>query len=202
MELMVTPEDAPCFEEAEFIDQLRAGDAAACAACIREHGPDLYRLALRMMHDEADAEDVLQETFLAAFRNIAGFEGRSSLGTWLYRIAANTALMKLRRPGPDLVSVEEVTEESDLGRLLPQQLHDDCCRPEIDFEAEERQQALRQALHKLPETLRSVFLLRDLQGLSTAATAAVLDLTESAVKKRLQRARLQLRAILAEYFDE
>ncbi len=101
--------------EAELLRRIRAGDRRACAECIDLHSPGVYRLALRLMGNPQDAEEVVQETFLSAFENIARFDGRSSLRTWLYRIAYNAALMRLRRPGPEEIPVEEA-EEPEEGR--------------------------------------------------------------------------------------
>ena len=91
----------------KLLERIRAGEKNACAECIELHSPGIYRLALRLMKNEADAEEVVQETFLSAFRGIDRFDGRSGLRTWLYRIAYNAAMMRLRRPGPEMVSVED-----------------------------------------------------------------------------------------------
>lgn len=186
----------------EIIARIQAGDKSACAECIEKHGPSIYRLALRLMQNEADAEDVVQETFLNAFKAIDKFEGRSKLGTWLYRIAHNVAMMRLRKRQPTLISVEESLADEDVGKLLPTQLFDWCCLPEQDFNSEETREELEVAIGELPSTMRSVFILRDLEGLSTRESAEALDLSETAVKKRLQRARLWLRERLSLYFVE
>jgi RNA polymerase sigma-70 factor (ECF subfamily) len=184
-----------------LLDRLRTGDKSACAACVEKYSPGLYRLALRMMRNEAEAEDVVQETFLSAFKSIDRFEGRSELSTWLYRIAYNTALMRLRRHTPDLISVDEPAL-SDEGFALPRQLFDWCCLPERDFDTNETRSHLEQAIHALPDKLRAVFALRELEGLSTDETAAALDISPEAVKTRLHRARLWLRDYLTPYFTE
>ena len=112
-----------------LLARIRAGDKSACADCIERYSAGVYRLALRLMKDEAEAEDVMQETFLNAFRAIDAFDGRSTLSTWLYRIAHNAALMRLRRAQPEMVPVDEA-EASDDGALTPKQLFDWCCLPE------------------------------------------------------------------------
>jgi RNA polymerase sigma-70 factor (ECF subfamily) len=185
--------------DAELVARLQAGDQAAYAQLVDEHSGKVYRLALRMMGNEADAEDVLQETFLSAFKSIDRFEARSSLSTWLYRIASNAALMRLRRFEPDQVSVDEPVERDD-GDLLPRQFFDFCCLPEEDLLRDEARAEMDRAVDELPSTLRSVFILRDIQGLSTEETADSLNLSVSAVKSRLMRARLKLRERLSEYF--
>lgn len=184
-----------------LLARIQAGDKAACAECIDLHGPGLYRLALRLMGDEAEAEDVLQETFLSAFKAIDRFEGRSGLSTWLYRIAHNAALMRLRRAEPESVAVDE-PELSGEGLPMPRQLFDWCCLPEADFETAEARHELERAIHELPDKLRAVFVLRELEGLSTEAAAENLDLSVDVVKTRLHRARLWLRERLSGYFSE
>ncbi len=187
--------------DAELVTRLQAGDQGAYAQLVEQHAGPIYRLALRMMGNEADAEDVLQETFLSAFKSIDRFEARSSLSTWLYRIASNAALMRLRRSEPDQVSVDEPVERED-GDLVPRQFFDFCCLPEEDFLRDEAREELQRAIADLPPTLRSVFVLRDIEGLSTEETASALDLSVSAVKSRLMRARLKLRERLSRYFAQ
>lgn len=187
-------------EDAALVARLQAGDQMAYAQLVEEHAAKIYRLALRMMGNEADAEDILQETFLSAFRSIHRFEERSSLSTWLYRIASNAALMRLRRKEPVQISVDEPVEQED-GDLMPRQFFDFCCLPEESFLREEAVDVMFRAVEDLPPTLRSVFVLRDIEGLSTEDTAQALDLSISAVKSRLMRARLKLREELSQYFS-
>lgn len=184
-----------------LIERIHRGDKSACAECVERHSPGVYRLALRITGNEAEAEDVVQETFLSAFKAIDSFEGRSGLSTWLYRIAHNTALMRLRRVRPDQVSVddEEVFGE---GLDVPRQLHDWCCLPERDFESSEARAELERAIRELPEKLLAVFVMRELEALSTEETADALDVSIDVVKVRLHRARLQLRERLSSYFTE
>ena len=186
--------------EQALADRIRAGDKSACAACIEMHAPAVYRLALTMLGDEAEAEDVTQETFLNAFAAIDRFEWRSGLGTWLHRIAHNLVLMRLRKRQPLFVALE--TPEDDDPVQTPRQLFDWCCLPDKDFETAEAQAELRAAILEMPEKLREVFVLRELEGLSTEDAAAVLDLSVSNVKVRLHRGRLWLRERLAPYFTE
>lgn len=188
-------------EEADLIARLKAGDKEACAECIEIHSPSIYRLSLRLMEHEPDAEDVMQETFMSAFKAIDSFEGRSGLSTWLYRIAYNAAMARLRKPNPFTVPVDEATTDIKQ-QVVPEQLFDWCCLPEKDFESSEVRAELEKAIHDLPESLKSVFVLRELEGFSTSDTAATLDLSQSAVKVRLHRARLWLRERLTPYFRE
>jgi RNA polymerase sigma-70 factor (ECF subfamily) len=154
-----------------------------------------------MLNDPQDAEDVLQETFLKALRGLKNFDGRSSLSTWLYRIATNEALMLIRRKKPDLVSTDEPVETED-GEQEPVQIVDWCCLPEDELMSAEAQHYLDEAIGRLSPNLRAVFVLRDLQGLSTQETGEVLNLSETAVKTRLSRARLRLREDLSGYYGE
>lgn len=186
--------------EHELMLRLRAGDKAACAECIELHAPDVYRLALRLTGHEADAEDVTQETFLNAFRAINSFEWRAGLKTWLHRITYNAAMQRLRRRPPPAVSVEGADDEGEA--TLPRELFDWCCLPEDDFESAEARAELERAVRELPENLRLVFVLRELEELSTEETASALGLTPQNVKVRLHRARLWLRERLAGYFTE
>ncbi len=188
--------------DSEIIERVQAGDKSGCAACIEKYGPRIYRLALRLMENEADAEDVMQETFLSTFKAIDKFEARSSLGTWLYRITYNAAMMRLRLPFPPTFSVDQSLDESDPTLSVPQQLYDWCCLPEKDFETGEVRSALENAIATLSPTLHSVFVLRELAGLSTEETAVSLDVSIEVVKTRLRRARLQLREEMSAYFAD
>lgn len=183
------------------IEELQAGDREAYAELVESQAPKIYRLALRMLGNPQEAEDVLQETFLNAFRSIDGFEGRSNIGTWLYRIATNQALMRLRKNTPDTLSIEEPYPAEDYDSY-PLQLEDWCCLPEEEFDSEETRSVIKDAIHTLSPALQSAFILRDLHELSTRETAEVLDISESAVKTRLLRARLGLREELSSYFGE
>jgi len=184
-----------------FLKRLQAGDPLAFAQFVEENQSQVYNLALRMLSDPHEAEDVLQETFLNAYRALPGFEGRSSLSTWLYRIASNASLMRLRKKKPDPISVDEPLI-LDGGDSVPRQLVDWSNLPEEELLSNESRQVMDEAISELPEPLRIVFILRDLEGLSTAETGDVLGLSEGAVKTRLHRARLWLRERMSTYFAE
>jgi RNA polymerase sigma-70 factor (ECF subfamily) len=183
------------------LDALRAGDRAEFARLVETYRELIYRLAIKMLNNPQDAEDVLQETFIKAYRHLKGFDGRSSLSTWLYRIATNEALMVLRRKKPVQVSVDE-TIETEEGEQEPLQIVDWCCIPEDELMSAEARIHLDRAIDNLPPSLRVVFVLRDIQGLSTRETGEVLNLSETAVKTRLSRARLRLREELSSYYSE
>lgn len=181
------------------IQALIAGDRAEFARMVEVFSSRIYRLALRTVGDPQDAEDVLQETFLKANRGLANFEARSSLSTWLYKIAVNEALMILRKRKPDLRIDEEPSEEADEDPVL--QLEDWCCRPETEFVNQEARSFLETSIRALPPTLKTVFQLRDIDGLSIKETAEILGISETNVKVRLMRARMKLRNSLSEYFS-
>jgi RNA polymerase sigma-70 factor (ECF subfamily) len=183
------------------VEALRHGDRAEFARMVETYSAFIYRLGLRMLGNPQDAEDLLQETFIKAFRHLKDFDGRSNLSTWLYRIATNEALMQLRRKTPEMISVEE-PQELDTGEQEPLQIVDWCCIPETELLSAESRAHLDAAVESLPSSLRVVFLLRDMEGLSTRQTAEVLNLSETAVKTRLSRARLQLRERLTDYFGD
>ncbi|MGA2112926.1 MAG: sigma-70 family RNA polymerase sigma factor [Anaerolineales bacterium] len=185
---------------AELLELLRHRDPEACARCVQEHWDGLYRLALRILKDPQEAEDTVQETFLNAFRNIDTFQGRSSIGTWLFRIAYNTALMRLRKTHRETVSVEG--SDSGDGEGEPLELFDFSNLPEEEVLNREVQDQIQAAIQDAPSNLRTVFALREVEGLSTAETAEVLGLSEEAVKTRLHRGRLWLRQRLSRYFAE
>jgi RNA polymerase sigma-70 factor, ECF subfamily len=184
-----------------LIAAARAGEQDAFAEIVDRHSGTIYNLALRLMNNPQEAEEVLQETFISAFKALERFEGRSQLGTWLYRIAYNAALMRLRRRQLRTESYDEPLATED-GESLPRQLVDWGSIPDDLLLNKELHTVLAAALAKLPETLRSVFVLRDIEGLSTLETAEALSLTETNVKVRLHRSRLALREQLSGYFAE
>jgi len=189
-------------QQTEFsLAALQAGDKAEFARLVDVYSGPIYRLALKILNDPLDAEDVLQETFLKAYRSLAGFEARSSLSTWLYRIAVNEALMLVRRRHPEAISIDQ-ENDSDESAPEPMQIVDWCCLPEQEMLTAEVRKFLDEAIQRLPESLKVVFLLRDIEGLSIRETVDTLGLSETAVKTRLLRARLNLRNQLSAYFGE
>jgi RNA polymerase sigma-70 factor (ECF subfamily) len=181
------------------IDRLIQHDRQEYAALVDSFSDRIYRLALRMTGDEQDAEDVLQETFIKVFKYIEGFKGNSSLATWIYRIAMNEALMLLRKHRPEGYSLDEENDDED---FTPRQIASWDALPEQNLMSVETTQHLREAVLKLPEILRGVFLLRDTEHFTVKETAEALGITEGTVKVRLLRARLKLREHLSIYFSE
>ena len=180
---------------------LRSGDRAEIARLVDAHSKNIYRLALKMLANPQDAEDVLQNTFLKAIQALPKFEGRSSLSTWLYRIAANESLMAIRRQKPETAfRVKEADDEGN--ELLLTQFSDWCCLPESTLMSSEASIYLDKAIQELSEKLRIVFVLRDVEKLSIRETSEALGITETTVKTRLLRARLKLREILSTYYGK
>lgn len=189
----------PKRDESFALDALRRGERAEFARLVETYSPMIYRLGLKMLTNPQDAEDLLQETFLKAYRHLKDFDGRSSLSTWLYRIAINEALMVLRRKQPEVISIDEPNQEAGEERE-PLQIVDWCCLPEEELLSAEGRTVLDQAMEKLSPLLRAVFVLRDIEGLSTRQVAQALNLSEAVVKTRLSRARLRLRQELSAYY--
>lgn len=183
------------------IVKLKAGDKAEFARLVENYSNPIYRLAMKMLGNTQEAEDVVQTTFLNAMNSIESFEGRSHISTWLYRIAMNESLMILRKRRPDLVSTDQ-EEESEDGVKEPIQITDWCCLPEKELLTSETREFLQTAIQELSVPLRSVFTLRDIEGLSIKDTAEALNISETSVKTRLLRARLKLREILSMYYSE
>lgn len=181
------------------LDTLRAGDPQAVAALFEAYADRVYRLALSLLRDPAAAEDIVQETFLQALTHLDRFEGRSSLGTWLYRIAHNASVDRLRRRVEEPLPAEA---DDDAAAPMPRSFIDWAWTPEEILGDSESLGQLRAAVDHLSETLRVVFLLRDVERLSTEETAEALGISPGAVKVRLHRARLTLREALSGYFSE
>lgn len=188
-------------DEEALLHGLLHGDRHACACMLKRYSPRVYAVAMRMMGDPDEAEEVLQETFISACKNIHKFEGRSALNTWLHRIATNAALMRLRKRKNREVSLDSPIETLD-GEDIPRQIEDWSFYPADHVLDGETREVLEQAIAQLPDTLRTVFVLRELQGYSTEETAAALEISVSAAKVRLHRARLRLRELLTPYFTD
>lgn len=169
------------------------------ADLVQQYSGRIYGLALRLTQNPADAEDVLQETFLTVMSKLDSFEGRSDIYTWIHRIGTNIALQKLRRlkASPD-VDISPADFDNLTGGLQHEWKTDD---PFGGESPEYVREAVGRAAKSLPETLRAVFLLRDLEDLSTRETADMLGITEANVKVRLMRARIALRNSLAHLIE-
>jgi len=186
-------------EGAIFVDRLRSKDPEAFEEMVRKFGSRLFATARRYLRSEADALDVLQDTFLCAFRSMGTFKGNSQLSTWLHRILINSALMHLRanKHRPDDLQV-------DIDQLLPHfdgrghWVHEPAWTASVQktLEVADTRSVVRRCIDRLPETYRVVLILRDIDELDTTETASLLGLTEANVKVRLHRARQALKAVL------
>lgn len=205
MSMPETPTVAPATEgmdEARLVAALRGGDPTAYEQLVRLHGGRMLAVARRLLRNEEDAQDAVQEAFLGAFRNLGQFEGQSRLGTWLHRIVVNAALMRLRSKSrrPE-TSIDELLPRFDGEGLM--QTSSAAWRDDLPMALEEKETRAKvhELIGRLPDAYRTVLLLRDIEQLDTLETARALDLTENAVKTRLHRARQALKGLLDEHFS-
>ena len=185
--LQTTSAQAPDSDDA-LVPRILAGESALFERIMRRHNQRVFRAARAIVKDDAEAEDVMQETYTRAFAHLSQFRGEAQLGTWLVRIAVHEAFARLRRrrrlaPLPPDDDVETLPMPD---RPMP-------IDPEREANAAELRRLLERAIDELPETYRTVFVLREVEGLSTATTAECLGVSEEVVKTRLSRARLRLR---------
>jgi RNA polymerase sigma-70 factor (ECF subfamily) len=188
-------------DEALLVARAQQGDKSALTELVEAHHQTVYNVARRMCGNEHDAEETLQETFLNAIAALPRFENRSRLSTWLYRIATNQCLQRRRAAGSGSapLPVEELDRDNgDTPRLFV----DWSGLPEDALLDDELREVMEAAIAALPPDLRIVFIWRDLEGRSTAETAAIVGISEANVKVRLHRARLALREQLSAYFAE
>ena len=188
----------PSAADAETVLLLRAGHAPAFAALMRRNNQRLYRLARGIVKDDAEAEEILQEGYLRAFSKIDGFDGRSSLATWLARIVLNEALGRLRRRRPT-VGIDEFAETLAAGGGPTSAFGDDAS-PERAIARNEVRRAIERAVDRLPAPFRAVFILRAVEQMSIAETALCLGIPCDTVKTRLHRANKLLRRALSAEF--
>ena len=196
--------DVTVQDDRELLARAQAGDMSAFEALVGRHEDKVYGLALRMTRSEADAAEITQDTFLSAYQHLSEFRGEAAFGSWVHRIAANNALMRLRRQkvldivsddlaGPEFTERGSLAEppESDWSRRADDQLLD-----------EELGRAIQAATDALPEGYREVFLLKDLEGLSYEEISEMVGISVPAVKSRLHRARLALREAIDAFYKE
>ena len=186
-------------DEAAIVAQARLGDAKAFTDLLRRYEGKIFRLAQHITQNREDAEDVLQEAFLKAYEHLDQFQGQSKFYTWIVRIAVNQALMKLRKRKSDRsVSLDDTIDTGEDNIVREIATWDE--NPEQKYSREELNSILTSAVDGLTPIYRAVFVLRDIDGLSTEEAAEALELSVPAVKSRLLRARLQLREKLTRYF--
>ena len=185
--------------ESTLVAQAKAGDARAFEELVSRYERKIFRLAMNITQNKEDAEDVMQEAFLKSYSHLKDFQGNSRFYTWLVRIAVNESLMKLRkRKTTAAVSLDEPIESD--GNFIPREVASWDPSPEERYAQTELREILERAVQALPPIFRTVFILRDLDHLSTEETAEALEISVPAVKSRLLRARLQLREDLTKYF--
>ncbi len=187
-------------DDIQLLTALRDGDDHAFRQLFDTYSDKLYRLAVGLLQDEDEAEEVVQESFLRLFEHLDRFEGRSKLGTWLYRVAYNRSIDMLRRRRSTAVTVSEFDESAAMP--IPALFIDWKNVPDRFLMLAEVKEKLEEAIAALPEKLRAIFILREIDELSTQESADILGIKTSAAKVRLHRARLLLREELALYFTE
>ncbi len=186
-----------------LVKKSQEGDYTSFEELVRRHERKIYKLAYRMMGNKEDANDILQETFLRAFRKLSSFEGKSKFSTWLYRIAVNLCLMRKRKEKKMKTVSLDVPVLTAGGDEIKRELRDDWSEnPLATLENEEVREILSKAIDLLPEEYRTVLILRGVNGFSNEEVAKMLEISLPAVKSRLHRARLSLRDALSKYFKE
>src|SRR5690349_1377614 len=189
----------PLTEELQLVQAAKGGDVSAFEDLVKRYDRNVFRIAQHITQNREDAEDVVQDAFLKAYQNLGQFQGQSKFYTWLVRIAVNEALMRLRRRRPErMVSLDEDVKTED--DSVPREVADWSPNPEQQYSQAELKDILTRTIQGLPPGFRTVFVLRDVEGLSTEETADALNLSIPAVKWRFLRARLQLRERLSRYF--
>ena len=191
-----------------LVERARGKDEAAFEELVGRYEDKLYRLAMRFVRNETDAQEILQDAFLSAWRNLPTFEGRAQFGSWMYRVTVNAALMLLRsRNRRPEVTVDDI-EPTALNNAVAENGQamrgsaDWAQRADDQLQSQEMRAYIQTSVDALPDGLRTVFLLRDVEELSTEDTAEMLGLSVPAVKTRLHRARLVLRAAIGRYFAQ
>jgi RNA polymerase sigma-70 factor (ECF subfamily) len=177
----------------ELVTRTKAGDRASFDELVNRHAAKVFRLARHITRNDAEAEDVLQDAFYKAYTRLDQFNADAQFYTWLVRIAVNEALMRLRKQRNSKTVSLDAEQETDDGGSLHREAVSPDDNPEQEYSRDQTRKLLATAIDSLDEAYRTVFVLRDIEGLSTQETADMLDLSVSAVKSRLLRARLQLR---------
>jgi RNA polymerase sigma-70 factor (ECF subfamily) len=193
------------FSETVLLKRAIGGDVGAFEELVRRTEDALYRLAMRYVHDESDAQEILQNSYLSAWRSLPTFEGRAQFGCWMHRITVNASLMLLRaRNRHHEIAIDDV-EPMELNNAIGQAARKPRVRdkwpqrPDEEYQSTELRRHIESAVNALPESLRETFLLRDVKEMSTEDTAGELGASTTAIKARLHRARRVLRESLGNY---
>jgi RNA polymerase sigma-70 factor, ECF subfamily len=187
-------------EDLELVKKAKQGDQVSMGILVNRYSKRVYNLALRIVRNKEEAEDVLQDTFLTVVAKLDTFDGRSSFFTWLYRIATNSALMLLRKKKirrANFMDNDFDPEHSEIHNTI-----DWSQDPAVDVTNKEIHEKISEALETIKEKYKTVFVLRDIEELSTRETSEILNISEENVKVRLLRARQYLREYLSKYFEE
>jgi RNA polymerase sigma-70 factor (ECF subfamily) len=186
--------------DAELVTLAQQGDNRAFDELVKRYENKVYRLTFKILRHEEDAGEALQDAFMSAYKGLKNFKSDSTFSTWLYRVATNAALMKYRKRRDGHISLEQSQSyDEDADRL---EIPDWSALPDEDLMTGELDEILAEGLSRLPDELREVFVMRDIEELSNSDVAERLQLTVPAVKSRLHRARLQLRDRLNRYFQD
>lgn len=187
-------------DEKTLVNRAKDGDKLALSQLVNTYSERIYNLALRILRNHEDAEDILQETFLTVVEKLDMFDGRSGFFTWIYRIATNASLMRLRKKK---LVFQNLSEDSDFQESIESRVFIDWSQdPSLNIYDKEVKDKIDLAINSLSDIYRSVFILRDIEGLSIKETSEILNITQENVKIRLRRGRRFLRDHLSEYFEE
>ena len=188
----------------DLVARARTKDFTAFEELVDRYEDKIFRLAFRFVRNETEAKEIVQDTFLLVWRKLDTFKGDSQFGSWLYRVATNTALMRLRaqRRHPEISTEELPVDYLDNYGQVPAAGENWAKRPDDELQSDELRRRIQKAVDELPEIYRTVFIIRDVEGLSTEETAEVLEISIPTVKTRLHRARLALRETITRYFDQ
>ncbi|MCM8818183.1 MAG: sigma-70 family RNA polymerase sigma factor [Candidatus Omnitrophica bacterium] len=184
--------------EIELVEKAKTGDTKAFEELVNRTKDKIYNLGIKILGNKEDAADLLQETYIKAYESLSNFEGRSSFSTWLYRIATNFALMKLRKEKYKKISIDELKNKSD--GIYKKEIFDWSNNPYFFYKNEELKEILNSAINSLPPKYKTIFILHDIEGLSISEISEILSLSIPTVKTRIHRSRLYLREKLSEYF--
>ena len=184
----------------ELVRFAQGGENRAFDELVRRYQDKVYRLSYKILRHEDDAAEALQDAFLSAYRGLKNFKAESTFSTWLYRIATNASLMKYRKRRDNHISLDQSQSQND--EAEPMQLPDWSAQPPEELLTAEMREVMKDSIERLPEELRTVFVLRDIRELSNDAVSKELGLSVAAVKSRLHRARIALRERLNRYFAD
>jgi RNA polymerase sigma-70 factor (ECF subfamily) len=187
-------------DELELVKRAKEGDNKAFEELVKRTQDKIYNLGLKLLGNKDDVLDLLQETYIKAYESLPKFEGRSSFSTWLYRIATNFALMKLRKEKYKKISIDEIKEAADGNYKL--EIPDWSNSPYFQYKNEELKEILNEAINSLPPKYKTIFILHDIEGLSIPEISEILSLSMPTIKTRIHRSRLYLREKLSEYFKK